>query len=260
MSTRDETNLKRLSDKQQLLLSRFHDGECGYVESILAKRLISRNPDAVEFCRRLDSIRECCLSELSFTTKLGESVNLWDRISTRIDQESRAELYLGKRRIEQKKESVWERFSSPYALAGGLSGAALAAVLLVVSYRSPGVTTFTAPHMASTNQFQLVRPVAMGAGSAGSPTTLRVPSVGSPSSLEVDWVRSQGSLKLIPDPNGSSAIIWVRRKPIPNQEQRLRAPTIRSVTGARALSAAGTLVKTPPPSPRLDVQGLIGRK
>jgi hypothetical protein len=259
MSTRDETDLK-LSEKQQLLLSRFSDGECGCIESMLAKRLLSRNPDAVEFCRQLDSVRECCLSKLSVTTPRGESVNLWERVNARIEQESRAELYLGRRRIEQNRGSLWERLRTPYALAGGMSGAVLATLLLVVGYRSPGVTTFEAPQAAPTNQFQLVRPVAMGAGSASSPTTLRIPGSAPRSSLEVDWVRSQGSLKLIPDPNGSSAIIWIRRKPTSSQEQRLRPPTIRSVTAARALSAAGALVRTPPPSQRLDVSSMIGRK
>lgn len=259
MRTRNHTDLK-LSEKQQLLLSKFHDGECGCIESLIAKRLLARSSDAVEFCQQLDSLKDCCLSNLSITTSQGESVNLWDRVHARIEQETKAEFYLGKRRIAQTRETLWERLVSPHALAGGLSGAALAAFLLVVGYRSPGVTTFVAPQTASTNQFQLVRPVAMSADTARAPATLRVPGGASRSSFEVDWVRSQGSLKLIPDPNGSSAIIWVRRKPGADQQQKLRPPTIRAVTAARTFPSAGALVKTPPPTQGLDGSRLFGRK
>lgn len=259
---RNQPDLKlmdlKLTEGQQLLLSKFYDGECGYLESLRAKRLLARSPDAVEFCRQLDSVKDSCISKLSITTSDGSSVNLWDRVSARIEQETRAEMYLGKRRMtHDKRGSLWERFASPYALAGGVSGAALAAIMLVVGYSSSGVTTFVAPQTAATNEFQLVRPVAMGANTGRIPTTLRVPGS---SSLEVDWVRSQGSLKLIPDPNGSSAIIWVRRKPGVGQEQRLRSPTIRSVTPSRALSSVAVLAKTPSPTQRLDVSRLVGRK
>lgn len=260
MSTRNDTDLK-LSEKQQLLLSKFSDGECGYIESMLAKRLLARNPDAVEFCRQLDSLKESYLSRLSITTQTGESVNLWDRVNARIEQETRAELYLGKRRIEQTKESLWDRLTSPYALAGGLSGATIAAAMLVMAYRSPGITTFTAPQTGATNQLQFVQPVAMGARAAGSVPTLRGTNPIAQSSLEVDWVRSQGSLTLIPDPNGSSAIIWVRRKAGLGQDQKLRPPTIRSVTTTRSLPSVSSLIRTPSATKqRLDLGKLVGAK
>lgn len=235
MKTRPENEL-RLSERQQLLLSRYFDGECGCIDRFLAKRLLTRNEEAYVFFNDMEAVRGCCTKSLGVHhSHTISSAELWERISVRIDQETRAELYLGKRRLDQTKESVWTRLLSPYTLAGGLSGAALAGALLFVMYRPTSIVSFTAPQLALSTPGNFIQPVALGGGAqsfTGSRPLRQAP-------LEVDWLRSQGSLQLIPDPDGHSAIIWVRRK-----REQLQKPTVRDVR-QRALTAASPIVTIP---------------
>jgi hypothetical protein len=255
MSKRDLSEL-RLSERQQVLLSRFHDGECSCLQSWLAKRLISRNPDAQAFLHQLTDLKDCCVefvncqtphatTEASTEASGGEGIDFCNRVMARIEQEARAELYLGKRRVEQPQVSLWERLTSRHSLAGGLSGAAVAATVLAVLYQPSTINTFRAPvSVASNNPLQLVRPVAIESGVnrlAGLPSTL--PRVVTHRPLEVDWVRSQGSLKLIPDSSGSSAIIWISRK-VPAIAQAVLTPSVaRSVTSKQATVGSGGMLR-----------------
>jgi hypothetical protein len=223
-----QSSERALSEKQELLLSRYVDDECGLFQSILAKRLIRRDPQAKDFINDLEKIKNGCTMGLAASRTA--PVDLWDRINNRIIQEERAALYLGERRLQQSNESIWSRLQSPYALAGGLTGAACAALLLMVLYRPSDIVSFTAPHTAAMHStMPHVQPVAVGS-MAQRPRV--APALNQPT-LEVDWMRSHGSVNVIPAPNGSSAIIWVRRRPtIPSR------PQLRAVVRATPLSAA----------------------
>jgi hypothetical protein len=231
MSKHNNTQLEltphSLSEKQELLLSRYHDGECNFIQSLQAKRLIQRNQSAHAFLQNLRAIQTACIAEAN--TNEQKPVDLWERVNTRIMQEERAALYLGERRLKQSSESLsseslWSRLQSPYALAGGLTGAACAALLLMVLYRPTEILSFSAPQTAMLSTMPHVQPVAVqpvgGIGNVQRPRL--APALNQPS-LEVDWMRSHGSVKVIPDPNGSSAIIWVRRRQALPSRQPLRA-------------------------------------
>lgn len=253
MTTHHDIEIK-LSDKQQLLLSRFCDGECGCVERFLAKRLLARSGDAQSFLREMESLRDCCRSTLerssqSLSTPTTSTADLWERINIRIEQESRAEIYLGKRIVEQQRESIWERLLSTHTLAGSVSGAALAGLLLFFVYRPATIISFSAPqtaHLGSNNFVQQV-----GLGASGYTDTNSGAHIQSP--LQVDWLRSHGSLSLIPAPDGRSAIIWVRRRPA-----QLQKPTIREVR-QRNLGAAPPVV-TIPATPRGTLRPLQSKQ
>ncbi len=196
-----------LSDKQQLLLSRYFDGECGLISRTLAKRLLTANPAALQFLHSLQQHSDVVRthSEVAET-----SVDLWSRIEARIEQEERASFYLGNRRVEEQRTSLFARATSSHTVLGGLSGAALAALALFVVYQPKNIPTFSAPQTVAFNPSQGFQPVALGNSAAGmSPN--RFTQVGS-QPMEVDWMRSNGSLALIPDSHGTSTIIWVRRK------------------------------------------------
>ena len=78
------TESKELSEKQQLLLSSYIDKECSYISRFLAERLIRTNPEAKLFVQTFKDINQ---TYRSLATPSDTSVDLWDRIATRIDGE-----------------------------------------------------------------------------------------------------------------------------------------------------------------------------
>ncbi len=209
------TELPNLSDKEELLLSRYYDGECGYLSTFLANRLIRNNKAAQEFLHNLKQHSQTLQSEAS--SNLTASPDLWARIDARITQEEKAAFYLGERRVAEQAPSWLDRLRASQVAMGGLSGAAIAMAALVFVYSPRDILTFSVPTTASSsssvNQFQQI-----GFGNSEiTPRSAAFTQVGN-QALEVDWMRSKGSLSLIPGANGSSAVIWVRRRnAIPSQ-------------------------------------------
>jgi hypothetical protein len=210
-----------LSEKEELLLSRYFDGECGLFSSFLAKRLLRDNTSARDFFTNLESCAHALEAEMAKVSI--PAVDLWDRIDNRIDQEQKAAFYLGERRAVERAPSLLDRLRASQVAVGGLSGAAVAAIALMFMYSPKDITSFSVPPTASTSnsqgQFQQV-------GFGASPSSARSAGLAQSANraLEVDWMRSNGSLSLIPDATGSSAIIWVRRRSgLPSQTKALAA-------------------------------------
>jgi hypothetical protein len=211
---KDQRGAKQLSERQQQLLSSYYDNECGVLARFKAKRLASKNPSARDFITQLDTLHSTCLEQSS--QPIPTTRDMWSAVSARIEQETRAAQYLGKRAPAPQREGIWERLSKASALAGGLSGAALAALALVVWYKPVEILSFSAPQAALVTSPNLVQPVGIGNLQTQPRRHYRVTATSSlnRNPLEVDWMRSSGSLKLIPDPTGSSAIIWIRRREV----------------------------------------------
>jgi hypothetical protein len=206
-----------LTEKEEQLLCRYHDGECSLYYSFLAKRLLRHNSIAKDFLHTLENCSHALHVEAS-TADL-PSVDLWERIDNRIDQEQKAAFYLGERRSSERAPSFIERLRASQVAVGGLSGAAVAAIALLFVYSPRDITSFSVPSTASIsnseNQFQQV-----GFGASPSSNRSAVIPYNGNRALEVDWMRSNGSLSLIPDATGSSAIIWVRRRSAPHAQTR----------------------------------------
>jgi len=203
-----------LSEKHELLLCRYFDGECGFFERRAAQTLLNRNIAAREFFEQLSSIRKECEDFGSDTTPA--SVDLWDRISARIDVEERTALYSREGNGTQRERSA-DSFFNPRIIFGGLSGAVVAALALVFitqPNRTPSdlLTVVRGATWGSFDQVSPLTQISTGSGArSGSPIRLalnRMPEA----HMEVDWIRSQGQLSLIQNPRSKSAIIWVRRK------------------------------------------------
>ncbi len=198
-----------LSEGEQLLLSQYFDGECGFFARRRAEKLLQRSGAARDFLEALQEMSSECRS---FAAENAPSADLWQRIESRIDSEERAAFYLGERRKDDRRESFFSRLRSQQAVWGGLSGAVVAASALFF-VTSPGSKAAPVPA-------QPFHQAAIG-GMAASPASFQN---NSRSAMEVDWMRANGSLKLIQDPSGKSATIWVRRRP----------GSVRTLNAARA--------------------------
>lgn len=209
-------NRKILTERQELLLCRYFDGECGICGRYAAKYLLARNRGALEFFEQLSAIRTECQEVCSQSDDIwGE---LWERISARIESEERAAFYLGSRREEPVRSRVsrLQKLYNPQVVMGGLSGAAVAALALVIITRTSSPTeilTVARDEMSSSSAPSDVTQVALGGASPPRPIDSSRRTRSLASSMEVDWMRANGPLALIQNPQGKSAIIWVRRKP-----------------------------------------------
>lgn len=209
----------KLNERQEALLSRYFDGECGVIQRLMAKRLLAQNLLARDFLRVLENNRSLHQQAKALDS---DSIDLWARIDARIEQETKAAFYLGHRRVEAAPSSAFYTRRPAHALLGGLSGAAVAAIMLVVLYNNPReIISFSAPHSSSLQRQGVFQPV--GLGNSRSSASSHAFAGASDPALKFDWMRANGSLALIPDPNGSSAIIWVRRKKLPAQSNHVGA-------------------------------------
>jgi hypothetical protein len=224
-----ESGSKELSEQQELLLSSYVDDECSFLARMRAERLIKRNENAKLFVQNLKGTSQTYRSLFSDNAT---SPDLWDKISQRIDAEERAELYLGQRKpvTLPRERPTLAHFLSKQALLGGISGAAVAAcVLLLVSRPTkPGeiLPVYTGGPVAAHNAS------AFHQASLGSAPRAAL----SGSSMEVDWVRSNGSLKIIQSPTDNSAIFWVRKRP---GAPSLRSQAIKATPTIRVLREEG---------------------
>lgn len=224
-----ESGSKELSEQQELLLSTYVDNECSFLSRLRAERLIKRNETAKLFVQNLKNTSQTYRSLFADTVT---SPNLWDKISQRIDAEERAALYLGQRKPSDSdhERPTLAHFFSKQAVLGGLSGAAVAAcVLLLVSRPTkPGeiIPVYTGGPVAAHNA-SAFHQASLGAAPQGS-----LPG----SSMEVDWMRSNGSLKIIQNPTDNSAIFWIRKRP---NAPALRAQAIKATPTIRALREEG---------------------
>jgi hypothetical protein len=208
-----------LTEKEMLLLSAYADEQCSFLSRILAERLIKKKPDAQLFISNLQQTSSL-FQEHSPSREI--AVDLWSKIDQRITAEERAALYLGKRENSPQKEvtSLFQRIASSQALFGGLSGAAVAALVLVFISRpaKPGeiLPVYTGGPVAAVNS-SAFHQTGLAASSAPQST------------MEVDWMRGNGSLQLIQNPESKSAIIWVRRRNQTNSTpaRAIATPTIR---------------------------------
>ena len=95
-----------LTVDEELLLTAFFDGESGFFSRMKARSLLRKNPLAKTYLSELESLRDSALpsffdsragTPLERDSLEGKPVQLWDRISNRIDQEERAAFFLGER-------------------------------------------------------------------------------------------------------------------------------------------------------------------
>ncbi len=253
-SMREKGSECSLVEEQELLLLRFLDGECGFFERLKAQRLLKRSNSARSFLVEMQEIGDdarLLASDDAFTAQFG-SVDLWDKISIRLEQEERAERFLGRRPAVQEERGRYAPASSLWM--AGATGALASALLLTLVFKNTAVTssdsfasttgasrTLASSDVLDSNHelvnFQIGS--ALGNNNAlGNNTTIRtydghmpslpittVSSTGSigtsPSvatsqrvtaPIEVDWMRSDGSVRMLHDSLASAPVILVKKR------------------------------------------------
>lgn len=201
-----------LTERQELLLVAFHDGACGVVEAMQARLLLKCSKAAREF---IESVRRTDSAFCDYSESIEQDckVDLWDRISARIEAERRAEVFLGERTYSTRarSSSLWNGVAEWRARlawsAGGAAFASVVAMSLVTTGYIGGagagaITTIAQPRS------QMVIPSA--AQVAFSPER-----VGRAEPIEMDWMRSEGRVQVLRDPSERTAIIWVKPRTQP---------------------------------------------
>lgn len=207
----DKANIP-LSESEEILLMKFFDGQCSFLERGKAQRLIEQSQSACEF---MDSMRGCSESVRNVKAQ-STKIDLWQEVSRRIEAEEHAALFLGKRDTHTRP-SLGERISGFFGSTWnlGMSGAAVAAGLALFVILP--AKTATAP--GSEQMVELVRGVSLDTGDEDSPVRPvgshgRPQIINEPSTnvVEVDWMRSDGRLRMLHQPSERSAVIWVKRR------------------------------------------------
>jgi hypothetical protein len=207
-------NAHQLSEQQELLLSRYYDGEISIIDRVRAKRLLRTNAGAAEFFAELQSLTshaQATATNTATTTTTKPPCDLWERISARIDSEEKAALYLGKRPsvAAPEREGFIASILSSHTLVGGFSGAAVAAALLLLFSplsSSKNIPIITVNSSTTTNGSSVFKQV--GLENEGASLSRHTQPA---TPMELDWMRANGTLRLIPSPHSPAGIIWINR-------------------------------------------------
>jgi hypothetical protein len=207
-----------LTPKEELTLMQYNDGELGLWGRLFIKGLLNR-PESKDFIDGLRKLRLDMVSEgKARKAQTAKSGSLWERIETRIDQEERAALYLGKRRFVGSERSSW---IGAWQFAGGAVAAAGLMFVVVGLNRDGGIgaAQFTGGQVAyPTREISGVRPVSLG-----GPVRNSRP-------LQVEWMKSAGRVNFIEsDDNDDLAIMWISKERIPSIDaETFSAPLSRA--------------------------------
>ena len=207
--------MHELSEREELLLMKYHDGAANAFERSRAHRLLRKNSEArayLEGLSRVEGVAKEYVKEVS-----EEANDLWNQVALRINQEEKLEVWLGERKHDSKRNHFDFSAFTPkeWGFAGALATACVAVLAFYVGplfqEMSPtaqiATESSTATTAAGPKRLPAVSLVSDGATTREPPRLLE-PEM--PYGVEVDWMRSQGSVRMIQDPSGKSAIIWVK--------------------------------------------------
>jgi negative regulator of sigma E activity len=213
-----------LSEKDELLLMRHLDGETYLWERWRAQSLLRQSAAAREFVKGMSAVGALINSK---EVPDPSGLEFWARVSNRIAQEERAEIFLGKRATPAVERRPW--FQLPQ-VAWGLSGSVALASLAYVALVATPASLKTESQMAqsvSQENVQLVK--------AGRPEVLEERS---PNVVQVDWMRSDGRVSILQEPSERSAIIWVKKRAAGQGVRAQREADLAAQPTPRITSAA----------------------
>lgn len=214
-----DNNSTKLSEGQEKLLMKFHDKECSLWQSFKAERLLRVSQEAKEFINELERARDTFRGAVRALDSNVESSSIWEKVVSRIEQEERAELLLGKRALGRQSSSFLEKFEwlfEPKVLgASGALVAASVALLMVVNPVSDKAGGLPQSSLESFTEGPLL-PISNQVDQPQEEVPYTRPRLVAdrvPNAFEVDYMRSnEGRVQLLQDPRRKSIIFWVDRK------------------------------------------------
>ena len=203
-----KSDIGYLSEKEQILLMRFADGECSSSDSKKVEVLLAGSPAAEAFLSQIGSMAGLVRSQPEIAQPAPE---LWKRVMNRIEQEERSALFLGQRRsqtffgfsslIDSLQQLGWKMYA-PAAAA-----VAFCALFVVRLSGSPAVAPVMG-QLASENRSSLVNVSTQASEQGSVEAGYSVPVLideDAPESLEVDWMKSRGKVALSRNPQTGAA-------------------------------------------------------
>lgn len=210
-----------LTEKQQIRLSAWAEGQSGAIGSFLARRDFERSSAARDFVLKFKEagLRNSAVLKES-AAKNGAGIDLWGDIERRIGEEERSLLLLGERAMQGRRWSLKEALSQ---LKWGMAGAIVAACATIVigNFYNSGATgrgAFeSAGNLPGRGAASYVPVSSGGAGSGEDPVFYSMAphgeSLRSGPVFEVDWMRSKsGHVRMLKGPGGAP-VIWIKRSP-----------------------------------------------
>lgn len=226
---------RELLEKEEKLLTRYVDGECGLIARIKAESLLKRSVAAQDFVNTSASLSKLLSADLN-TSK---SPDLWDRISARVEAEEKAELYLGRRFEAKSPVSIVSEYLREHLWSTGAVGALVTAGILgfavlpsgnggfmpagqgMAQRNAPGIRTVSASpevvELARSGVVPGATPLMSLVRDGRRADRPQIIEERLPSTVEVDWMKSQGRVQVLQGLGGNSPILWVKKK-TPNFE------------------------------------------
>ncbi len=241
-------NSSMLPQFLERLLIKVCDGEASLLERCVGHACISLHEGCRQYSREMRILNDQLKGEV-FGVEARPSVNLWDKIERRIEEEERAAIYLGKREVmiqEEESRAPWfKEIFNPGVFGGMAVGLATATVAFVVFSKGP-VSPAGVDNLASRDSSIAVidsqrntaegvdfvtysnnqdRRRLMSREAFRSQQQMRaLKRMDSRIPFEVDWMRSDGHVSFIQDPKERSTVIWVKRSNSnPNRPRVLEA-------------------------------------
>lgn len=196
--------MKKLSEKQQSILSAYYDRELGFLTNFYVEKFLLQSPAAKEFLAELSSLSAQFIADY----QPAEIDNKWNVLNSRLLQIDKNSIFheadLPKISIV---ESFWKRHPIPATLATASTAFCLGLIFklgFVNLFETTPVNT--APQTIAS---AVTSPNITSAVSTNLPVTL-ASNHGLRSAVELDWVKSDGRIRMIPAGKGTSNIIWVK--------------------------------------------------
>jgi hypothetical protein len=207
-------NFTELSNEQQEELQRHYDGENSIFERWKMKLFLARSQPAQRYLHDLEDVSTRIQSYHQSRLE-NSSISLWDRIERRVDEEDRATLLLGKRRLIQNdnhdKIDGWRVWASRIVWSG--SGACFASILtfLLLNTSSEEANKFLNPTGSTLASTTNSSTAAQGEGTFKTVKLERSMDLNQ-APVEIDWLHSDGTVHLIQSKERQIPTIWVKRQ------------------------------------------------
>lgn len=184
--------MRKLTENEELLLCKFHDRECKWLEGYKAKRLLKSNEEARAYMENLSRSGSLVREAVYQDSYSQGPADLWTRISVRLHQEDKAVGVLGQSLSQGRVAESWTRF---WPVLVGAACAGIMAIVLVPSMGKNG------QKMASNSDKGFV-----------SSESIRIVDKRTAHSVSVDWMKSDGQVVMMHDSQESAPILFVKKR------------------------------------------------